>query len=256
MFLKHEKSSMRSRESRSRSPKPPSRAKSSSRPSSAIPSKSVSWDDMIVILEFCMVIGANPACSSGAPVELSWKAHSRNKRNMNMYECCRQQDRCSTKKEMVLSRDRRTEILLNAGHTEEEIAKVTFRNKKLRQLRKETLASQGEELLAFALDERANERELSVKAIRERATALAAVKGLIKSVSAATSEGMRKVLSVPGMSLLRPRSGTGLSSGNNLRSGSNHGNSSSSSKRNATFNMDAKGSGYKNTTHNMFLLST
>jgi hypothetical protein len=211
---------------------------------------------MIVIIEFYMVIGANPACSSGAPVELSWKPHSRNKRNLNMYECCRTQDRRSTKREMVLSRDRRTEILLNAGHTEEEISKVTARNKKLRQLRKETLASQGEELLAFALDERANERELSVKAIRERATALAAVKGLIKSVSAATSEGMRKVLSVPGL-LSRGNarsSGNKLSSGTNLRSGSsNHDNYS---KGNAIFTtMDVKGSGYKNTTQNMFLLS-
>jgi hypothetical protein len=114
-----------------------------------------------------------------------------------MYEYCRTQDRRATKKEMVLSKERRAEILLNAGHTEEEIQKVTARTKKHRQLRKETLASQGEELLAFALDERANARELSVKAIREKATALASVKDLIRSMSVATSEGMRKVLTSP-----------------------------------------------------------
>jgi ParB-like chromosome segregation protein Spo0J len=211
-----------------------------------------------------------------------------------MYECCRTQDRRATKKEMVLSKERRTEILLNAGHTEEEIQKVTARTKKYRQRRRETLASQGEELLAYALDERANERELSVKAIRAKATALASVKDLLRNMSVATSEGMRKVLTSPkasnrGNVAARFYSGSNgntsspgatptggmrkvvsspvrLNRGNvadRFYSGSNGSNSSSGpdddNKGNAKFpSMDDQRSGYKNTTRstgiNFFLL--
>lgn len=101
--------------------------------------KQVVFADMIKITEFPMILGDNPACRSGAPVQLDWAPCSTNERNLEMFEYLRQNERRQSRKSLVISTERRGRILLRMGYSIEEIAEAAMEAEEVKEQRQETL---------------------------------------------------------------------------------------------------------------------
>jgi hypothetical protein len=88
--------------------------------------KHVRFADDLEILEFPLVLG-DSVCSSGAPIQISWKPSKRMTRNLEMHELCRDQSTVGrrTKKDLILSVQKRVDILLNSGFDQDEINAAT-----------------------------------------------------------------------------------------------------------------------------------
>ena len=96
--------------------------------------RKVSFSD-ITILEFPVSLGCNPSCSQGPPLTLSGVDPQKvQTTNVELYELFR--DRRRDKVGLTLTARQRTEILLGAGYTEDDISDAV---KALRQLRYERL---------------------------------------------------------------------------------------------------------------------
>ena len=97
--------------------------------------KEVSFD-VIQIRHYQMILGDNPACSIGAPVQLDWKHEHEEKHDLDIYEVQRRPRR--KLRHLVLSYYRRKDILLQAGYNENEMRLVEKQTAKLKRQRKTT----------------------------------------------------------------------------------------------------------------------
>ena len=90
----------------------------------------------IQIRHYRMILGDNPACSIGAPVQLDWNHESEEKHDLDIYEVERRPRR--KLRHLVLSYYRRKDILLQAGFDEGEMRVVEKQIGKLKRQRKTT----------------------------------------------------------------------------------------------------------------------
>jgi hypothetical protein len=99
--------------------------------------KNVRFADDLEIFEFPIVLG-DSVCSSGAPIQISWKPSKKIIRNLEMHELCRDQSTVGrrTKKNLILSVQKRADILLNSGFDQDEINAATKNAKRDRRERR------------------------------------------------------------------------------------------------------------------------
>lgn len=69
-----------------------------------------------------MELGNNPACTIGAPVELSWTFDEESTHDIDVYECERRPRRKIN--HLILNYYRRQDILRKAGYSEQELKKA------------------------------------------------------------------------------------------------------------------------------------
>jgi hypothetical protein len=100
--------------------------------------RNVSFGDQLEILEFPIVLG-DSVCSSGAPVQIGWKPSKKVTRNLDMHELCREQSNGGrrSKKDLLLSVNKRALMLVNAGFDESDIETATKDAKMIRQYRRD-----------------------------------------------------------------------------------------------------------------------
>ena len=111
-------------------------------------SVSSSYDDgkvvrfhAVNIIEIGMVLGDNPAVSSGGPpVQLGTKEVSNVTREINLHELTKADSRLSD--ELRIMPHQRTNLLLHAGYTMNEICDATLEVQKVQKLRHESLQHQ------------------------------------------------------------------------------------------------------------------
>mmetsp|Transcript_12382 Transcript_12382/g.34103 ORF Transcript_12382/g.34103 Transcript_12382/m.34103 type:complete len:153 (-) Transcript_12382:746-1204(-) len=104
----------------------------------------------VTVQTYPIVLGDNPACSVGAPVQLSWDPVSTEVIDLEFYEFCRARERRSTCR--ALPAEKRGKLLLKAGYSMEEIASAALQVDAIRAQRAETLSSsQGWERLGSLL---------------------------------------------------------------------------------------------------------
>jgi hypothetical protein len=101
--------------------------------------KKVSFSD-VTIREYGYEIGDHPCCSDGAPVTLSWKAGAEYTQDLGMYEYTRTRYR-RTKHPFKLSMNERTEILLSAGYSLNEITAASIQVEYIKKMRSDTRRS-------------------------------------------------------------------------------------------------------------------
>jgi hypothetical protein len=123
----------------------------------------------VTVYEFPMELGHNPACSAGAPVQAKWIPRQRYNYNdgaetttttaaaaaaaataiaslemeLDLYEYLRRSQRKSKRKDLILSVTERASILLQAGHSIDEIVHATLQVEELQKQRRETLQKNG-----------------------------------------------------------------------------------------------------------------
>lgn len=90
----------------------------------------------VVIREYSMVLGDNPSCSYGPPVQLGWEFEQSKGVTLDHYEKFRAKRR--TMRQMVLSYYKRCEILEKAGHSPSEVRSVTRKINKAKRQRDTT----------------------------------------------------------------------------------------------------------------------
>lgn len=83
-----------------------------------------------------MILGDNPACSFGAPVQLDWECIEEEKHDLDVYEVERRPRR--RLRHLVLSYYRRKDILMQAGFNEDEMRSSEKQIGKLKRQRKTT----------------------------------------------------------------------------------------------------------------------
>jgi hypothetical protein len=119
--------------------------------------KAVTFGDHIRITEFPLILGNNPACSSGAPVQLSPRSSVNVVLLFDIYDSLRREQRerrsggrtrhSTTRKYAPLVRRipvaTRGEILLQAGYSLDEIGMAVMEINHIQKLRRETIALQG-----------------------------------------------------------------------------------------------------------------
>mmetsp|Transcript_13316 Transcript_13316/g.37486 ORF Transcript_13316/g.37486 Transcript_13316/m.37486 type:complete len:145 (+) Transcript_13316:240-674(+) len=99
-------------------------------------SKQVRFGDL-TITEYPIILGDNPACN-GAPITIGWEPIRTYTRNLELYEYTRTHRRHGRKK-LVIPVQKRSQILLDAGYTEEEIIKAALKVAQIKSQREETL---------------------------------------------------------------------------------------------------------------------
>ena len=97
--------------------------------------KEVSFDS-IQIRYYHMILGDNPACSIGAPVQLDWNFEHEEKHDLDIYEVERRPRR--KLRHLILSYYRRKDILLQSGYNESDMRAVEKQIAKLKRQRKTT----------------------------------------------------------------------------------------------------------------------
>lgn len=100
--------------------------------------KSVTFGD-IEIRDYPIILGDNPACT-GCPISIDWKSTSQQTRNMELYEYTRaQQGRKTGKgKKLVIPVQARSQMLLDAGYTQEQIIERALEVAEIKRLREES----------------------------------------------------------------------------------------------------------------------
>jgi hypothetical protein len=124
----------------------------SSSSSSSPESKKVWFGELITIHEFPITLGDNPACSSGAPVQLGWKALESTTRNMELYEYVRKGERKRDRRQLIIPVEKRGRILLKRGYSIDQIAEATMNADEIKEQRRETLRKQGWDRFGMVLE--------------------------------------------------------------------------------------------------------
>ncbi len=99
--------------------------------------KQVSFGNL-TIHEHALELGDNPACSSGAPLTIGWKAQSSSTRNLDLYEYMRGERRHG-RKQLVIPVQDRAHLLLTAGYSLNKIADATLAVEEVKKQRSESL---------------------------------------------------------------------------------------------------------------------
>merc|ERR1711935_563250 len=75
----------------------------------------------LTIIEYPIILGDNPACT-GCPITIGWDPIGKHTRNLELYEYTRTQSRLSRRK-LVIPVQKRSQMLLDAGYTQDQIIK-------------------------------------------------------------------------------------------------------------------------------------
>ena len=92
----------------------------------------------LTIHEHPLELGDNPACSSGAPLTIGWKAQSSSTRNLDLYEYMRGERRHG-RKQLVIPVQDRAHLLLSSGYSLATIADATLSVEEVKKQRYESL---------------------------------------------------------------------------------------------------------------------
>jgi hypothetical protein len=84
-------------------------------------SRTVSFGD-IQVMEFPMELGDNPSVTRGCPLTIGWEMLRRTVYDVESYERLRPPERRRSSKQLRIPTEKRTQILLNQGHSLQEIA--------------------------------------------------------------------------------------------------------------------------------------
>jgi len=108
--------------------------------------KEVTFGNLLTIQEYPIILGDNPACKQGAPIQIDWKAMNRYTRNLDLYEYTQSEFRRKPKaknnnNKCRLSIGQRSQMLLDAGYTREQIIQRVLEVEEIRQLRAETVST-------------------------------------------------------------------------------------------------------------------
>jgi hypothetical protein len=103
-------------------------------------SNQVSFGD-IEIREYPYVLGDNPACSSGAPLTIGWKAQQAYTLDVDVYEFSRKGER--KRKTPKVSVQKRAQILLSSGYSLEQIGASVMLVDEIKKMRADSLKSTG-----------------------------------------------------------------------------------------------------------------
>lgn len=98
--------------------------------------KQVRFGDL-TIAEYPIILGDNPSCT-GAPITIGWQPMETYTRNLELYEYTRMQRRYGRKK-LVIPVQTRSQMLLDAGYTEEQIIKRALSVAAIKTQREESL---------------------------------------------------------------------------------------------------------------------
>ena len=96
--------------------------------------RSVSFGN-IQVLEFPMELGDNPAVTRGCPLTIGWEMLQRTSYDVESYEQLRSTHRRRSSNELRIPTEKRTQILLDQGHTLQEIASTAMAALKIKDLR-------------------------------------------------------------------------------------------------------------------------
>ena len=103
--------------------------------------KQVSFGD-ITIREYPMELGDNPACSCGVPITIGWEPQSTCVQSLEVYEFRRQRagERRKSRKRLLMSVQKRGQLLLKAGYSLEAMAAALLEVQRVKKLRTENLS--------------------------------------------------------------------------------------------------------------------
>jgi hypothetical protein len=104
-------------------------------------SRSVLFGD-VQVMEFAMELGDNPAVSSGCPLQISWDLQSSTAYDLEMYEHLRPPSERRSKGKLRISSQKRAQILLEQGHTMEEICTMTLQALMIKESREQRIQNQ------------------------------------------------------------------------------------------------------------------
>uniref|UniRef100_A0A7S2EIZ4 Uncharacterized protein n=1 Tax=Ditylum brightwellii TaxID=49249 RepID=A0A7S2EIZ4_9STRA len=99
----------------------------------------------VEVREYGLTLGDNPSCSNGPPLTLDWSYHNMvylplTDEPEGCFGNIRHKD-CKNKNKMGISEQRRIELLLELGHTHEEIMQAELMKLKHQLLRQRTLGN-------------------------------------------------------------------------------------------------------------------
>jgi hypothetical protein len=104
-------------------------------------SKQVTFSEL-TIHEHPLELGDHPSCSKGAPLTIGWESQSSATRNLELYEYMRGERRRG-RKQLVMSVQKRGQILLEAGYSLNEIGNAALQVDVIKKQRADTLKNQG-----------------------------------------------------------------------------------------------------------------
>ena len=107
--------------------------------------------DRIVITEFPVILGDNPAVTSGAPVTIDWKPQGEKNYSIDAYERCRPIRR--RRRRLLISVSNRAILLLAAGYSIDDIADASINAQQIKFSRQESMnASQYSERVSLLVE--------------------------------------------------------------------------------------------------------
>ena len=116
---------------------PPCNLKSCIKTAPSLEPKKVVFDS-ISIRRHPLVIGDNPSVTSGAPLQIGWKVMSEATHSIDLYEYLQEQNGRRSRRELRFPVDVRSQILIDSGHSVEEICDATFMVLTIKRQRKES----------------------------------------------------------------------------------------------------------------------
>jgi hypothetical protein len=99
-----------------------------------------------------MELGDNPSCSTGVPVQLGWNAQAISTHYIERFDMMRQPKRRTSRKQLVMNIEERTDIVLNAGYSLHAIAAAALEVEAIRASRRACLKNQGWERMGTMLE--------------------------------------------------------------------------------------------------------
>ena len=90
-------------------------------------------------MEFPIVLGENPAVSSGAPIELGWQLVKVYTRELQLYEYLRSDLRTRDRKSLTIPVSHRTQLLLDSGYSLEDISAAVQRAEVVQRQRSDSM---------------------------------------------------------------------------------------------------------------------
>ena len=88
--------------------------------------KELTFAEVLTIREYPIILGDNPACKQGAPIQIGWDVMNCYTRNLELYEYTRAESRTQNKKRLPMPFVKRSQMLLDAGYTREQIIQRVF----------------------------------------------------------------------------------------------------------------------------------
>ena len=96
----------------------------------------------VQVLEFPIVIGDNPSVTEGCPLTIGWQMQRKTSYDVDSYEILRPPNERRSGKQLRIPSDKRTQILLEQGHSPEEIAWTTLETLKIKDSRELRIKNQ------------------------------------------------------------------------------------------------------------------